>query len=486
MRSDFRFCGTRRLCVLIVVCFVFVICAFESLSAQNRNYNVKLWIYEFEDSVVYVRGAYGERTDILLDSLTLQSDGGFILKGNFHPGIVVVSSVKEDMFSFVLDKETDFEVSIFPDGFYEVKGSIENDRYLEYQKMNREYRLVLYQAELALKEDPQKKDSLNSVVQKAKNTFDTYRNSFHELYPDNMMSVLVRAVSQPEVPKHYLNSDGSVKKETALEYAYYFRTHYWDDFDFSDERILGTPYFYKKFQTYIDKITMQNADSVFVSFKSFIDLANSRKGESYSRYIMELYLTKLPRLPFSFNEILYTRIVDEMINDDYTPWLSLSEREAHQSYIEQIRPFLPGKAFPNISAQTLDGRELSLYNLKHRYTIVFFWSAGCESCKKNAEELREFYNSSKDKYDFEVFSIEMGGDRDKTQKQTSEEGLEWFVLQANPAQIESRYGLNVEHTPEIYILDSNKRVLNKTVLSSHIKAVIEQEEKFSPNSRKEK
>ena len=80
----------------------------------------------------------------------------------------------------------------------------------------------------------------------------------------------------------------------------------------------------------------------------------------------------------------------------------------------------------------------------------------------------------------------MGGDRDKTQKQTSEEGLEWFVLQANPAQIESRYGLNVEHTPEIYILDSNKKVLNKTVLSSHIKAVIEQEEKFSSNSRKEK
>ena len=109
MRSDFRFCGMRWLCVLIVVCFVFVICAFESLSAQNRNYNVKLWIYEFEDSVVYVRGAYGERTDILLDSLTLQSDGSFILKGNFHPGIVVVSSVKEDMFSFVLDKETDFE-----------------------------------------------------------------------------------------------------------------------------------------------------------------------------------------------------------------------------------------------------------------------------------------------------------------------------------------------------------------------------------------
>ena len=80
MRSDFRFCGTRRLCVLIVICFVFVICAFESLSAQNRNYNVKLWIYEFEDSVVYVKGAYGERTDILKKTITMQSNGRLIFK----------------------------------------------------------------------------------------------------------------------------------------------------------------------------------------------------------------------------------------------------------------------------------------------------------------------------------------------------------------------------------------------------------------------
>ena len=113
----------------IFVCFV--IFSFVSVFAysQHKDYQVKLWIHDFADSTIYVRGAFGERTNLLLDSLKMKNDGSFELKGNYRQGIVVVSSAKEDMFSFVLDKEPKFEITIFPDGFYEVKGSIENDRY---------------------------------------------------------------------------------------------------------------------------------------------------------------------------------------------------------------------------------------------------------------------------------------------------------------------------------------------------------------------
>ncbi len=456
--------------------FLFLMLASVSLFAQYKEYKVKFWIHDFADSVVYVKGAFGEKNNLLLDSLKMKSDGSFELVGKQHPGIAVVSSAKEDMFSFVLDKETEFTLSIFPDGFYEVKGSIENDRYLEYQKMNKDYRKVLYEGKLAMKNQPEKKDSVQSVILKARKEFTDYQNAFYKNYPENIMSVLVRAVSQPDMPKKYFDEKGEVKKETGLEYAYVYRTHYWDGFDFNDSRIIGTPYFYKKFQTYLDKLTMQNADSLFASFKYFIDLANSRGGEVYSNYIIDLYLSKLPRLPFSFNEVLYTKIVDSLINDKYTPWLPLNEREFHQVRIDEIRNFLPGKPFPNISAQTMENKKLKLYDLNKRYTVVFFWSAGCESCKKNIDELKEFYNSSKEKYDFEVFSIEMGGNLEETKKQLEQEKFEWIVLQSNPAKIEKEYGLDVEHTPEIYILDSEKRVLNKTAVSSHIKAVIEQNE----------
>ncbi|MBO5963974.1 MAG: redoxin domain-containing protein, partial [Bacteroidales bacterium] len=409
----------RNIGRLFAFAFLMFVCL--EVNAQYKEYKVKLWIHDFADSVIYLKGAFGEKNNLLLDSLKMKSDGSFEVIGKQHPGIVVVSSAKEDMFSFVLDKETEFTLSIFPDGFYEVKGSIENDRYLEYQKMNKDYRKVLYEGKLAIKNQPEKQDSIQSVMLKARKEFTDYQNAFYKNYPENIMSVLVRAISQPDMPKKYFDEKGEVKKETGLEYAYVYRKHYWDGFDFRDSRIMGTPYFYKKFQTYLDKLTMQNADSVFASFKYFVDLANSRGGELYSDYIIDLYLSKLPRLPFSFNEVLYTKIVDSLINDKYTPWMPLNEREFHQVKIDEIRNFLPGKPFPNISAQTMENRNLQLYDLKKRYTVVFFWSAGCESCKKNIDELKEFYNSSKEKYDFEVFSIEMGGNLEETKKQLEQE-----------------------------------------------------------------
>ena len=54
-------------------------------------------------------------------------------------------------------------------------------------------------------------------------------------------------------------------------------------------------------------------------------------------------------MPFSFNENLYVQIVEKMINKGKTPWLSPSEIETHNVNIEAIKPFLPGKEFPNIN-----------------------------------------------------------------------------------------------------------------------------------------
>ncbi|MEE1097020.1 MAG: hypothetical protein U0K83_01695, partial [Bacteroidales bacterium] len=236
----------RNIGRLFAFAFLMFVCL--EVNAQYKEYKVKLWIHDFADSVIYLKGAFGEKNNLLLDSLKMKNDGSFEVIGKQHPGIVVVSSAKEDMFSFVLDKETEFTLSIFPDGFYEVKGSIENDRYLEYQKMNKDYRKVLYEGKLAIKNQPEKQDSIQSVMLKARKEFTDYQNAFYKNYPENIMSVLVRAISQPDMPKKYFDEKGEVKKETGLEYAYVYRKHYWDGFDFRDSRIMGTPYFYKKFQ----------------------------------------------------------------------------------------------------------------------------------------------------------------------------------------------------------------------------------------------
>ena len=148
------------------------------LSAQTNHYKVTLWIHQLEDSTVYVSSSYGEKENIILDTLQLTSEGSFILEGDYKSGLVVVSRAKQKLFSFLLDKNPVFSIDMYPYGYFEVKGCDENKYYLEYQKRNKEFRQLTSQYELDIKKYPAEKDSLTNLIQKAKTDFSKYQNHF--------------------------------------------------------------------------------------------------------------------------------------------------------------------------------------------------------------------------------------------------------------------------------------------------------------------
>lgn len=444
-----------------IIAIILPLIASLSLCSQTTNYKITLWIHQMEDSTLYIHSSYGEKENLLLDSLQMKEDGSFILEGNYRQGIVVVSNKYQKLFSFILDKNPVFTIDIYPYGYYEVKGCEENERYLEYQKRNKELKQLTKQYEKEIKEFPEEKDSLINLIQKAKTTFNQYQTMFFENYPDNLMTSLLISMQNPKPNPKYFHQ-GQLIKGKELEYAYDIRKRYWQNFNFNDQRILSTPYFYKKFKTYIDKITMQTSDSVYQAMEDFVNTATQKGDTLYSRYIIDLYLSKLPLMPFSFNEGLYVQIVEKLINKGKTPWLSLSEIETHNINIETIKPFLPGKKFPNIN---------SLYDIEAKYTIIHFHSSTCESCKKNIEDLIGFYEKDSKKYNAKIISINVG-------EKTKEATYPWTNWEIDPQILKQKHGIDIIRTPEIYILDNEKKVLNKTVIYSHIKKAIEDWENF--------
>ena len=444
-----------------IIAIILPLIASLSLCSQTTNYKITLWIHQIEDSTLYIHGSYGEKEKILLDSLQIQPDGSFILEGDYRQGIVVVSNKYQKLFSFILDKNPVFTIDIYPYGYYEVKGCEENERYLEYQKRNKELKQLTNQYELEIKKYPEEKDSLIDLIRQAKERFNKYQTNFFENYPDNLMTSLLISMQNPKPNPEYFHQ-GKLIKGKELEYAYDIRKRYWQNFNFKDQRILSTPYFYKKFKTYIDKITMQTSDSVYQAMEDFINIANQKGDTLYSRYIIDLYLSKLPLMPFSFNENLYVQIVEKMINKGKTPWLSLSEIETHNINIETIKPFLPRKKFPNIN---------SLYDIEAKYTIIHFHSSTCKSCKKNIEDLIGFYEKDSKKYNTKIISINVG-------EKTKEAMYPWTNWEIDPQILKQKHGIDIIRTPEIYILDNEKKVLNKTVIYSHIKKAIEDWENF--------
>ena len=123
-----------------IIAIILPLIASLSLCSQTTNYKITLWIHQMEDSTLYIHSSFGEKENLLLDSLQMKEDGSFILEGNYRQGIVVVSTKYQKLFSFILDKSPVFTIDIYPYGYYEVKGCEENERYLEYQKRNKELR----------------------------------------------------------------------------------------------------------------------------------------------------------------------------------------------------------------------------------------------------------------------------------------------------------------------------------------------------------
>lgn len=438
----------------------------------QQSYDIKFKIRDIYDSTIIIKSYYGKE-NIIIDTLHQKKDGSFhLIKDGVHKGIGIVAVGKYEIFTFLFDKSNKFEIEMDGDWNYVVNGCMDNDLYFEFQKANTKLRILEKNIKKELKNNKNiNKDSLEAIYSKEKKSFLAFQEEFYKNYPNHLMTKIVKVFEDPKIPNYFL-IDNKIDTSKSKDFINYFRTHYWEKFDFSDERLIGTPYFFKKLNTYINEITIQRGDSVGEALKDFVLLAIEKKGEEYAKYSIEYYLKIYRNVPFAYNEERFVSIVDKLVNSETTPWLTISEIEKLRMEAEKLRPLLPNQKFNNIVEKDFEGKFYSLYDLKNKYTIVYFWSAGCESCKKNLEVLEKFYKDFKNVYDFEIFSIDLDNNIGESLNFRKKHPFDWIVLKTNSEELKAKYNLDIEMTPDLYLLDKDKKIINHTPLYNQIEETI--------------
>lgn len=448
---------------LITFCFVF-------LSNAQQKYEIDFYIHEIEDSIIYI-GNYVGVSRHIVDSIKVEKDGSFHWETQPLPkGMYMVKDENQkDMFSFLLSDSPKFSIEIYNNGESYVKGCEENQAYLLYQGKNSTYQTAMYFYRINAQKEPQKKDSLYAIVEPIMDSFAVFQKHFYATYPNNFVTIVQNSLTQ-NVPSYFVEN-GKIKAGMEKDYAYYYRKHYWDSFHFEDNRILYSPYFISKFNNYISEVTTQDADSVCVALDDFIAQALRHKGVEYADYVLTWYMNTLPTMPFSFNELVFKHIMDKYSNYIRALFTN-SELDLFKDYLEKISKFLPGKTMPNIIATDVDGMPHSLYESSHRFTILYFFASTCESCKQNLNILQDLYRMNKDYYDLEIFSIDVEDDVEIGKARQRLEQYPWIVTFKSVAEL-GEYGFILDHTPELYILDKDKKILNKTPMYGHIEKVLD-------------
>ena len=110
------------------------------------------------------------------------------------------------------------------------------------------------------------------------------------------------------------------------------------------------------------------------------------------------------------------------------------------------------------------GQVQSLYNLKSKYTLLIFWSPTCGHCKTIIPDLFKRYARYKDKYDIAAYAVLSEPDdatRPKWHEFIKANHLDWINIDGGEANLDWHEVYDIVTTPQIYLLDKDKKILAK-------------------------
>jgi peroxiredoxin len=125
---------------------------------------------------------------------------------------------------------------------------------------------------------------------------------------------------------------------------------------------------------------------------------------------------------------------------------------------ESEQPELVDKQAPDFSAQTLDGRIVSLADFRgQKKVVVTFWASWCGPCRLEMPTLIEFYKTNHtDSSDFEILAVSIDDDPKEAADFATAMKLNFPVLLDSGKHIASAYG--VDGIPTMFLIDKNGKV----------------------------
>jgi peroxiredoxin len=117
---------------------------------------------------------------------------------------------------------------------------------------------------------------------------------------------------------------------------------------------------------------------------------------------------------------------------------------------------------PSVTFTTIDGKKISMADLKGKVVLVNFWATDCPGCIKEMPELVKTYNDYQTK-GFEIISVAMPYDPPaQVLNYTRQKALPFPVMHDGLSEITQAFG-GVNLTPTAFIFDKQGKRLQRTI-----------------------
>ena len=475
--------------------FIILSLVLVSFEVAGQGYEIKVKVNGLSDSTV-ILGHYLNKSMYPDDTARLDNRGNGIFRGKktLPGGMYLLYLPNTRYFEMIMGEDQEFSLEVDTSDFLNtlvIKGSEDNQLFLDFQKYMLHLRNQADSLSLKLKteKDPVLREQLSEKLKKINADRILRIEKTSREHPGLFVSDFLRATLDVNVPDPPRDAQGRITDST-WQY-YYYRKHYFDNFNISDPRLLRTPLYEDKVMTYITKVIPQIPDTLIQQVDFLID--KSRADSNLFRFMLITLFNYFGKSNIMGMDAVQVHIADKYyIRDAW--WSDEKFINDLKSRVEKARPLLIGKIAPDVQLMLVPmehfksalsdtalrrfphvGTQITLQQVKAKMLVIIFWEADCGHCKTAVPELHAIYEKSLRPLDVKVLAISTLFGEDGKAKWVdfvNQHGLYGWLNAWNPYSYDFKLKYDVVTTPQIYILDENKKILAKKIGPEQVEEIV--------------
>lgn len=469
-----------RMILTVTILAFFIACSsrgpegnVQASSGPAEKPEIHVQVEGAQPGMAYLVATYTDQR-YRLDSSMMDASGKMLFQrdSSYPAGLLFVFLPDKSVFQMIVDQDQTFSMKTRSgtlNASMIVEGSLDNE--LLYRALNFEdqQRIQFDAAANRLRAAAAGSQEFYDAKEEQTRLVNERKKFLEDIYaqhPNSLFTKFKIAGQNPETTD-VRKPDGTI--DTARQ-LFLYRAKFWEGVDFNDKRLLATPVIANKLKRYITELTPQNADSIISATKMLVDkvLDKPEYFKYFTNYVALYY--EPGKTPVMDPNAIFVFIAQNYFTKERAFWTDATQAEAIQKRASEQQASLVGKKGPDVKAKDPNGVLRSIYEIKSPYVVVFMYNPECDHCIEESPQMVRFYQEWKPK-GVEVFAIAIETDEAKWKNFIAKNGMN-FINVFDPTNKAIYATYYVDNTPEIYVLDPDRKIIAKNLKPHQIPEMI--------------
>ena len=452
------------------------------LGFAQEGYEIRVTLKPFRNQYIYLGHYYGKQLPII-DSVKLDENSQGVFRGSkkLGGGIYLVGYPdRAHNFEILIDKNQRFSIVADTARIQAISftGSKENVDFKAYQAyMTQNGRAMDSLFKLRSRVSPADSIAINQQIEAINARIKAYRTNQVQSDPNSLLSVLLTAMKEPEVPRN----DPAAKTDSLFAYKY-FKKHYWDGVTFYDDRLVRTPFFESRIDKYMEQLVYPSADSVIRELDYMLSFASI--NEEMQKFLLLKFVNRYLNQKYMWEDAVFVHLFEKYFSQKTYPWLTENGKKVITDRAYSLMANIMGTPAADVELPDTTDKKISLYDIKAPFVLVAIWDPTCGHCKETLPKLDSAYQARWKKLGLRLFGLAKESDGKKSDwlnfihdHRLADWTHVYYSRQDDAARVNAgipSYSqlYDVQSFPTLYLLDKDKRIIAKKLTLEQVDEIL--------------